>query len=178
MKSKVFIIFLMVITLFACSKVQQTGSWTDDEFTGPINKVYIVGLAKSEMNRRVFESAFANELFKQGLSTVESYRDIDFSKQVNQDVVTQKMSEHGCDSVLLTKLINQRKETVTTPGRVSGYVPGPYYGGYGRYNYPSHYNSWGSYYGRPYDVIYEPPTSKEYVILTIESVLYYLESGK
>jgi hypothetical protein len=78
----------------------------------------------------------------------------------------------------LTKLINKRKETVTTPGRVSGYVPGPYYGGYGRYNYPPHYRSWGSYYGRPYDVIYEPPTSQEYVILTIESVLYHLETGK
>jgi hypothetical protein len=164
------------LTMVACSSSDMTGSWSDSDFKGPINKVYIVGIAKSEMNRRIFEDAFSNKFFSKGVSSEASYRDITFSTEVNRELIAKKMAEHMCDSVLLTRLIGQRNATVTTPARVSGYSPGPYYGGYGRYNRPGHYSSWGNYYGRPYDVFYEPATSTEIVILTVESVMYDLKT--
>ena len=179
--SNLFVLRFLTITVFslvvaACSSSNMTGSWTDSEFKGPIKKVYIVGASQNEMNRRIFEDAFSNQFFSNGVSSVASYRDITFSKAINHETIAQNMTEHGCDAVVLTRLIGQRKETVTTPARVSGYSPGPYYGGYGRYSRPVHYNSWRNYYGRPYSVLYEPATSTEQVILTVESVMYDLVS--
>jgi hypothetical protein len=171
--------FLLLFTGFAmmaCSGPEMTGSWTSSDFEGPIKKVYIVGIGKSEMNRRVFEDAFSNKLFSMGVSTEASYRDIMTSQEVNKDILAQKMVEKGCDSVLLTRLIGQRKETVVTPGHVYGYSPGPFYGGYGGYARPGHYNSWGNYYAHPYNVVYEPATSTELVVLTLESVMYDLQT--
>lgn len=181
-RTKMFLIMrnltliIIGIIMVACSSTDMTGSWTSSDFKGPIKKVYIVGIAKSEMNRRIFEDAFSNELFSQGVSSEASYRDITFSKEVNKEVVASKMAERGCDSVLLTRLVGQRKETVTTPAHVSGFSPGPYYGGYGHYGRPGYYSSWRNYYGHPYDVFYEPATTTERVILTVESVMYDLKT--
>jgi hypothetical protein len=162
--------------LFACSGTDIDGSWTNPEFKGKVQRIYLVGIARDEMNRRVFEDSFSNHLFGMGVSTESSYRDIMTSDEVNKDTLAQKMTEKHCDAVLLTKLIGQRKETVTTYGGHSGYVPGPYYGGRGRYARPHYYNSWGSYYGRRHDVFYTPPMKNEYVILTVESVMYDLQT--
>lgn len=164
------------LTMVACSGPELTGSWKSSDFKGPIKKVYIVGIAKSEMNRRVFEDSFSNHLFSMGVSTEASYRDISTSQEVNKEILAKKMAEKGCDSVLLTRLIGQRKETVVNPGQVYGYHPGPFYGGYGSYARPGYYNSWGNYYGQRYDVIYEPATTTEFVVLTVESVMYDLRT--
>jgi hypothetical protein len=162
--------------LLACSGPEMTGSWTSSDFAGPIKKVYIVGITKSEMNRRVFEDSFTNHLFSMGMSSEASYRDFLTIGEVNREALAKKMAERDCDTVLLTKLIGQRKETVVTPGRTYGYSPGPYYGGYGRYARPVHYNTWGGYYRHPHDVFYEPPTTNELIILTVESVMYDLKT--
>jgi hypothetical protein len=164
------------LTMVACSSTDMTGSWTNSDFKGPIKKVYVVGIAKSEMNRRIFEDAFSNQFFSKGVSSEASYRDITFSKDVNKEVLAKKMAERGCDSVVLTRLIGQRKETVTTTAYDPLYSPGPYYGGYGRYNRPGHYGSWGNYYGHPHAFSYMPTTTTERVILTVESVMYDLRT--
>ena len=163
-------------TMVACSSTDMTGSWSSSDFKGPIEKVYIVGIAKSEMNRRIFEDAFSNQFFSQGVSSEASYRDITTSKEANKEIIAKKMAERGCDSVLLTRLVGQRKETVVNAGRVSGYSSGPYYGGPGVYAHPIHYHRWGHYYGRAHDVVYEPTTATETVILTVESVMYDLRT--
>ena len=183
MESTVMALIMRVLTLMftglamvACSSTDMTGSWTSSDFKGPIEKVYVVGMAKSEMNRRIFEDAFSNQFFKENISSEASYRDITFANEVNKELLAKKMIERGCDSIVLTRLIGQRKETVTTVVYDPIYSPGPYYGGYGRYNRPLHYGSWGNYYGHPYDVFYEPTITTERVILTVESVMYDLKT--
>jgi hypothetical protein len=164
------------LTMVACSSKDMTGSWINSDYKGPIEKVYVVGIAKSEMNRRIFEDAFSNQFFSQGVSSEASYRDITYSKEVNKEIIAKKMAERGCDSVVLTRIIGQRKEAVTTPVYDPVYMPGPYYGGYGRYNRPGHYGSWGNYYGHPQAFSYVPTTTTERVILTVESVMYDLKT--
>jgi hypothetical protein len=60
-------LIFMGLTIAACSSTDMTGSWTNSDFKGPIKKVYVVGIAKSEMNRRIFEDAFSNQFFSKGL---------------------------------------------------------------------------------------------------------------
>lgn len=173
---RVLALMLTGLTMVACSGSNMTGSWTNTDFKGPIKKVYVVGISKSEMNRRIFEDAFSNQFFKENVSSEASYRDITFVNEVSKDLLAKKMAENGCDSVVLTRLIGQRTETVTTPVFDPIYSPGPYYGGYGRYNRPGHYGSWGNYFGHPYNYFYEPTITTERVIVTVESVMYDLKT--
>lgn len=174
--SRILALIFAGVAIVACSGPEMTGSWTSSDFKGPIKKVYIVGMAKREINRRVFEDSFNNQLFSMGVSSEASYRDFTTIEEVNKEALAQEMAARGCDSVLLTRLIGQRKETVVTPGRTYGYSPGPYYGGYGGYARPAHYSTWGGYYSRHYNVFYEPATSTELIILTLESVMYDLKT--
>lgn len=167
---KSVLIFILVL-LPACSGTEIAGSYSNPEFKGRIDRIYLVGIARDEMNRRVFEDAFSNQLFSMGVSSESSYRDIMTSDEVDSETLARKMAEKNCDSVLLTRLIGQRKETVVNPGGFSGYNS---YGGH--YARPSHYNSWGNYYGRRPDLYYTPPSTNEFIILTVESVLYDLRT--
>lgn len=162
--------------LAACSGKDMASSWTNSDFKGPIGKVYVVGISKDEMNRRIFEDAFSNQFFREKVSSEASYRDITYSNEINKDALAKNMVERGCDAVVLTRLIGQRTETVTTPVYDPVYLPGPYYGGTGRYNRPRHYGSWGGYYGHPLAFSYVPTKTTERVILTVESVMYDLKT--
>jgi hypothetical protein len=178
-------LMLVALLVAACSSTTMSGSWSDPALAKKVKTVYIIGISKDETRRRIFEDAFGRQLASQGIKTFSSYRDLPSNQDSDREAIIQRMTAEGCDSVLLTKLIDTRSETVTSPGRVSGYSSGgmggrrgggAYYGGMGgggRYN-----NGWGGYYGsgRSVDVEYMPPTSTEFVIATIESVMYDLES--
>ena len=171
-------LMLVVLLVAACSSTTMSGSWSDPAFTKKVKNVYIIGISKDETRRRIFEDTFGRQLASQGIKTFSSYKDLPNNQEADREAIIQRMTAEGCDSVILTKLIDTRKETVTSPGRVSGYSSGPYYGGRrgGGYGGGGRYNNWGSYYSRRTDIIYEPPSSTEFVIATIESVMYDLES--
>lgn len=174
---RVWGVVLTGLVVVACSSTTMSGSWSSPDYKGKIENVYIIGISKNEINRRIFEDTFGRQLASHGVKTVSSYNDLPANKEANREDILKAMTDNGCDSVLLTKLVSQRTETVTSPGYVSGYSSGPYYGGRrGGYSRPSYYNRWGSYYNRSYDVVYQPPTTTEFLILTVESVLYDLHT--
>lgn len=159
----------------ACSSTTMSGSWSEPGYKGQIKNVFIIGIAKQEVNRRIFEDTFGRQLASQGVKTASSYQSLSADGEHDKEAIIQAMKANGCDSVLLTKLIGQRTETVSSPGYASGYSSG--YGGrggYGRGGYGR--GGWGNYYSRSYDVVYQPATTTEFVILTVESVLYDLKS--
>ena len=171
-------LMLIALMVAACSSTTMSGSWSDPAFTKKAKNVYIIGISKDETRRRIFEDTFGRQLASQGIKTFSSYKDLPNNKEADREAIIQRMKAEGCDSVILTQLIDTRKETVTSPGRVSGYSSGPYYGGRrgGGYGGGGRYNNWGSYYGSRTDITYQPPTSTEFVIATVESVMYDLES--
>lgn len=172
--------FLMMVLvgsfLWACSSTSMSGSWSDSGYQGQVKNVYLIGVSKKDTNRRIFEDAFSRQLGTYGVDGVSSYKDLPNTNEINDDVIKQNMTSNGSDSVLLTKLINQRTEKVTSPGYATGYSSNRY-GGRRGYGGSSRYNSWGNY-GRSYNVTYQPPTTTEFVVLTVESVLYDLKTEK
>ena len=174
-------LMLVAFLVTACSSSYMEGSWSDPGYKGQIKNVYIVGIAKNELNRRIYEDAFGRNLSSKGVKAVSSYKSLPKDQETNRDVIRQAMTDNGCDSILLTKLIGQRSETVTNPGYVTGGYSSNYrgrggYGGRGSYGGRGGYGGWGNYYGRGYDVTYMPSTTTDFVILTIESVLYDLKT--
>jgi hypothetical protein len=158
----------------ACSSTYMSGSWSDPSYQGQIKNVYVIGVAKQEINRRIFEDTFVRQFGTAGVKGISSYKDLPSDKEMDHEIIKQRMIANGADSVLITKLINQRTETVTSPGYASGYSSN-YGGGRGYYGARRGYGGWGNY-SRSYNVTYMPPTSTQFVILTVESVLYDLKT--
>jgi len=165
-------LILFCLLAVACSSTVMDGSWSNPDYRGQIKNVYILGVAKDELHQRIFEDTFGRNLSSQGIKTVSSYHSLPRDQETNKEVIHKAMVANGCDSILMTKLTGKKTETVTDPGYVvGGYAPG--FGGRGFYG-----GGWGDYYGRGYDVAYMPATTTDFVVLTIESVLYDLKTDE
>ena len=141
MRQLALITSVCVIALLAtgCSSAYKTGSWKDPEFSGQINKVYIVGVTSKDLARRIFEDEFGRHLQAHGATGISSYRDLSFEEESQEDLIKAKMAENGADAVLISRMTGRRIEEVVNPGRISGYSYGPdyrdrrYYRGYPGY---------------------------------------------
>lgn len=169
MSNRMFLsLMLLLLTTFvtACSTSSLSGSWKNPEYRGHLGKVYVIGVAKQEINRRLFEDEFSRSLQAHGVVGISSYKDLP-SADIDQQAVIERVRANEADSVLMARMIGKRTEEVVTPGRITGYSTGPY--GYAPSPY---YQNWGSYYARRYEATYEPPTVTQYQVATIEANLY------
>jgi len=163
----------------ACSGTKTTDSWSDQSYKGQIKNVYIIGIAKNELNRMAFEDTFESRLTSEGVKAISSYKDnLPTNQEVDREDIIQRMRNNNCDSVLLTRLVSQRTKATMSGGRGSyTYTPGPSSGGLvvQKRTRDSIYNSWGHYYN--YGTMnYVASPKADFVILTVESVLYDLQT--
>jgi len=169
----------IMASLCACSSTTLSGSWKSPDYRGQIRKPYIIGVAKNEMTRRLFEDQFAQELQGYGINAMSSYKDLSDLQNADKGVIAARVKKNGADSVLITRMTGKRTEETVTPGRISGYETGPRYG-YPRptpYAPAPYYRSMGSYYDRRYEMTYEPATVTQFQVATIEANLYEAGSG-
>jgi len=172
-------IFLALLPLVAflplagCSSTTLTASWKNSEYRNSVNMVYIVGVSKNETTRRIFEDSFKQELANYGVRGFVSYLDIS-AEEDNKDNIMREAVKSRTDSILISRMVKQRTETVETPGRITTYKTRSY----SPYSYSPHYRYYDDYYSHRYETIYEPPTISQYDVATIESNLYDTVSGE
>ncbi len=171
MKSEHFWKFLLLgtILLAGCSSTYLNSSWKDPAYTGKVNNIYIIGIAKQGTTRRIFEDEFDRQLAAFGITGQSSYKDMPNSEEVDEAKIVANVKANGTDSVLMALATGKRTEEVVNPGRVSSYGSGPYYGGRGGYGGSRGY---GNYYNQRRDVIYQPATITQFEVVTIEANLY------
>ena len=175
---------LMVSSLLtACAGTKTTDSWTNQSYKGQIKNIYIIGLAKDELNRMAFEDTFESLFIRQGVKAVSSYKDLlPLSQKQDREDIIQRMTALNCDSVLLTRLVGKRKSGSITSGKGTYvYSPRPYSGDPTPQRLPNPtdfnlgantaYSGWSNYY-RHGSVNYVDASRTEFVYLTVESVLY------
>ena len=164
---------LVGLLMSACSSTTVKNSWVKPGYADKVENVYLVGIAKEEDFRRLFEEAFKRKLTGQGVRAIPSHNDLAKSHESNRESIIREMEANGCDSVLLTKMIRKRKDKGTSGKgiQVVQVVPvaAPVY-------VDPWYNSWGSYYYQGTGVEEVQPTSPGTTTLTIESVLYDLKT--
>lgn len=174
--SRIFwvLIYLTIFFLMAgCSSTTLTASWQNPEFGKSVNMVYIVGVSKNETTRRIFEDSFKRELANYGVNGVVSYLNIT-AEEDNKDNIMRAALKSRADSILISRMVKQRTETVATPGRITTYRTRSY----SPYSDSPHYRYYNDYYSHRYETIYEPPIFSEYDVATIESNLYATDSGE
>ena len=155
-----------LITLFltGCSQTKITSVWVDPEYQGDgIDKVFVVGVSKDGGLRRIFEDEFVT-LFKQkGVVATSSYRVLPDADLRDEKKLDSRVSESGSDTILMTRVIDIRKDTQ--------YIPPDYV-----YARPAYYGGWHGYYNQAYMV--SPGYTVEYETAVLETNLYDLKTDK
>lgn len=166
---------LVFLFLSGCSQTTLTGAWKDPGYNQRIDRIYIIGVSKQELHRRLLEEAFVDELLTYGITSIPSYKDLPDSDQADRAAIDARVRANQADTLLITRVLGRRTETVVHPGHAT-YRSWPYYGPR-RYNPAPYYRNYWSYYDRRYDMVYSPATVSEYQVVTAECNLYSAATG-
>ena len=164
-------IFLTVLT--ACSSTTLSGSWSDPNFTGDVNKIFIVGLAGQETTRRLFEDELSRQLASFDVTGVPSYLSVPNREDIAESKISLNAAESGADVILMASVTGARTEVVVDPGRVTSFNTGPAH----RWD-RSRYRHYRSFFDHHRHIIYEPATIRQFEIVTVEASLYAAETGE
>ena len=148
---------LLAVTVSACSSTPSLqGSWNDPQFAaGPLRNVLVIGVARNQATRRVFEDSFADRLRAQGTPAAPSYPLLPEEGAIPKERIRQAVAQAGADSVLVTRVLRVQRTVLVTPGRgAPDYARDDFHGWYAQ--------TWNS----------APPPVEEYDVLTIESTLW------
>lgn len=154
----------LALLLSACASTQLTSVWKDPSYQTRPAKILVIGMARSPLNRRLFEDEFVRRLEAHGTSAIASYTVLSDAQQGDQAVIAKKVAELGADAVLITRLVSKKVVQVYVPG--TPYYPPPYY------------DTWPNYYVYGYRYMYTPGyiANDEYAV--IETNLYDAKTDK
>ncbi len=154
----------VALLLSACASTQLTSVWKDPSYQARPARIMVIGVAKSPLNRRLFEDEFVRQLKSHGTDAIASYTVLPDEQQGNQADIAKKVAELGADTVLITRLVSKKVVQVYVPGT-------PYYP-------PPFYDTWPNYYAYGYRYMYTPGyiANDEYAV--IETNLYDAKTDK
>lgn len=150
--------FLLILTIAGCASVSVVNQWRDPSFAGPpATNFVVVGIARSDTTRRVFEDTFVSQLRAAGVQAQPAYTQIEAGESGSVKLTDLVRASHA-DAVLTTRVQRvQQKVNVS---------PGSYYGGYGGF-YGWYGSAWAS-----------SPTVTQYEVVTLETNVWDANSGK
>jgi len=170
-------ISLAGLLVTACSGTKINESWSSQDYMGKVKNVYIIGIAQNELKRMMFENTFIRRLSVEGVKATPSFPDLPKGREADREVIIRAMKANDADSVLLTRVTDQRTSATFTSGSRSNYTYAPRnYGSAQTYQRLPYDDTWNSYYSRGYSVIPQSPTMTKIVVLTVESALYDLQT--
>lgn len=116
------------LLLVACSSVSVTNQWKDPAWKGPpASNVLVVGVAKGDTTRRLFEDTFTQQLRSAGLQASASYASIPPGSGGSAKL-GDLVKSTGAEAILVTRLQRVEQRVNVTP---SGPGWGGFYGWYG-----------------------------------------------
>ena len=156
---------LLAAVLTACTTTKKTAEWRDDTYTGgAFDNILVIGVAKENSVRRMFESNVVSALKARNVTAIPSFSIMATDEKISRESVKAAIAGKKVDAVLVTHLVGVDEQEVYYPPT---YTPtmGPGYGYYG-------------YYSRVYDYVYEPGYYQKYKVVKIESNLYNVSTEK
>lgn len=158
-----------MLTLSGCSASQLVTSWHDDSFTsGQIKKPMVLAVSEKQIIRARLEDEFVNNLRAMGVEAIQSYKYLPDLKGLKAETIKAKLGEIDRDSVLVTRLVDTKKESVYMPGTTT------YTSSYST----SAYHNFNGYYSNSMTATSTPGYTIDYKIYTLESNLYAAHNDK
>ena len=144
----VLILTLLSLLSAGCSSTKLISSWSDPNFAGqPLQKVLIVGVNKDEVNRRAYETHFAERLEQEGITGVPAHQVIADANKYSEDNIRAAVKEVGADAAIISQLVSvEEKERYVPPTYEYEPAFGFGHGFYGYYGMSHRYVSTPGYY--------------------------------
>ncbi len=158
------LVLLVTFLLAGCSKTSVTGSWKKSDYNGkPFTSIMVVGLTGDPNNKMLWETVMADRLrtgnVPEVTTTISSFPN---DRNIEADEIVNLATEKGIQGLLVTRLVDTRKEEVYYP-------PSGGYGYPGSFGYYSHF---GSYYPHAYARSYRPGYTATRTKVLLETNLY------
>lgn len=110
---------MLIIMETGCASISLVNSWKDDKAPAKqYRKLLVVGVAKSNQMRQVFEEVFSDELRKMKLEATSSYTVTGVEAKQSRETLEEAVRKSGADGVLITRLVNLKRNTTTQTGFV------------------------------------------------------------
>lgn len=150
------------LLLGACVSTSLMDTWKDPAFAGPpMKKLLVVGVSKSDSNRRIFEDGFVKALAAAGSGGVPSYTVMPELGMDANERLAAAVRKAGADAVMVTRVLRVRRDVEV---RTMHSSPGFYGAGF------------RGYYGQAYGPAYTDVST--YDVLTIETTLWDISKDK
>ena len=125
--------------LVSCSSTELKSVWASDSFEGRgFRSFLVVGVAKEDVARRVFETDMVDQLRDVGVEAVASHTLIPSGDgKIDEEAIREAIAGRDFDAVLVARKTGKHRKTRQVGGGTTWYAVGPSYRGwYG------HYENW------------------------------------
>ncbi len=165
---KLYTLLFGLFLLSGCSSTTISGAWKDPQLSGEkLQNVLVVGIAKNDLMKRIYEDSFVQAFKKRGVSGIASYTIIPVEKQGDVNFIRQQVNDKRFDYVLITSLVDKKTIEIIHPGTTTIEGSRSYYGA------TPYYRNYGNYYNRGYTTIQTMPASKSEVdVVILETNIY------
>ncbi|MDH3268059.1 MAG: hypothetical protein OEM46_04315 [Ignavibacteria bacterium] len=153
---------LLSVIIFSCSPSTQLANlYVDEAYKGlQIKKVLVVGMAKEEWKRKVYENEFRQQLMKHNVEVLTAWQELPKGEQISKETFDKYFSDKNIDAVFVVISAGSKTETTMSRGGSSNV----YVGFYG------FYASTASFY-------YSPRTTSEEKIVYMKTNIYETSEG-
>jgi hypothetical protein len=157
-------VLLMILT--ACATTKLSGTWKDEGLSGKkFQKLLIIGAAKQQQVRELFEDEFIRQLEAQGVKAIPSYTLIPAEKMLDKETIVSHIAENRIDAVLITRLTGSKGEREMETGNT--------------YRVPyAYYNQMHEYYKKGLESTQEPSPATTHKVIILETNIYNAETEK
>ena len=157
---------VMLLVAGCAGGTRFSATWTNPDFAEKqmVDDVMVLAVARSETDRRMFETELSNMLQQKGITALPSIKVHPDAQQLSEAEIKDLIKERGIEAVIITRLLKVDRQDVYVP-------PTSYVSSYPSYGRP-YYGSYYGYYSQGYSVTHSPGYSYEKVTVTLETNLY------
>ncbi len=157
-------VLLMILT--ACSTTKLSGTWQDENISGKkFQKLLIIGAARQQNVRELFENEFVRQLEDHGIKAIPSYTLISTEKMLDKETIVSHIAKNGIDAVLITRMTGSKGERETETGNT--------------YRVPyAYYNQMHEYYKKGLESTQESSPVTTHKVIILETNIYNAETEK
>ncbi len=157
-------VLLMILT--ACATTKLSGTWKDESLSGKkFQKLLIIGAAKQQQVRELFEDEFVRQLEAQGVKAIPSYTLIPAEKMLDKETIVSHIAENRIDAVLITRLTGSKGEREMETGNT--------------YRVPyAYYNQMHEYYKKGLESTQDLSPATTHKVIILETNIYNAETEK
>ena len=160
----------LAANIVACKKSSSAttiqGTWKSPEYDGPaLTKLFIVGVARKQANRELYETAMAEAVRRQGADAEASYVAVGDSKRLTKSQGRAAIEAGNFDGIIFTHVLSVEDRLEYQEGKTT-YVP------------TSNVDLYMMDYDQRYETINEPGYYKTKTTYNIETIVFDPATGK